>query len=200
MAENEHSAEDRTEAPTEKRRQQAREAGQLPVSRDLTMLASLGGAVLGAFVLAPAASRRMAVQSADLLTRVDQLRLEDGSVLSPQLFGVLLAAGMLLGAVALPAALCGVGCGLLQTQFHISGTPIKFQASRINPHAGLARILSSQNFLDFLKSCGRLAILCMLVWTALSHSLDEAIAAMGWDVRAMLPSPVSRSGILPAHC
>ena len=38
MSGNEHAAEDRTEAPTQKRLDQARDAGQLPISRDLTML------------------------------------------------------------------------------------------------------------------------------------------------------------------
>jgi flagellar biosynthetic protein FlhB len=188
MSGSEHAAEDRTEAPTQKRLDQARDAGQLPVSRDLTMLASLGGAAIGAVTMAPTLARRMAEQSAALLGLLDRVSLTDGTVLGGQISGVLVSAAMVVGAIALPAAACTIGCALIQTQFYVGGTPIRFQMSRISPGAGLARILSQRHLLDFLKSCGRLAVLSMLVWTVLGHTPVSALAVISTDVRWLLPT------------
>lgn len=186
MAEQE-AAEDRTEAPTARRLEQAREAGQLPVSRDLTMLASLGGAALGGAALLPAASQRLAQACAGLLATLDQTHLDDGAALGGQLPAVLLAAALLVGVVALPAAACGIGSVLLQTQFYIGGAPIRFQFSRVSPRTNLARIVSRRHFLDFLKSCGRLGVLSALVWTVLRRGPGQALALAGEDVDWLLP-------------
>src|ERR1700761_8518678 len=104
MSGSESSAEDRTEAPTQRRLEQAREEGQLPVSRDLGTFASLGGAALGAVMLAPAAAHRTADQAAALLGLLDRIRVVDGTVLGGPVSGLVFAAAMLVGAVALPAA------------------------------------------------------------------------------------------------
>jgi flagellar biosynthetic protein FlhB len=186
VAGDEHGAEDRTEAPTQKRLDQARDAGQLPVSRDLTMLASLGGAALGIVELGPAAARRMAEQCAAFLGVLNQLRIEDATAMGGQVFQVLLSAVMLVCAIAVPAAVCSILSVLLQTKFYIGGAPIRFQASRISPMAGLARIFGMPHLLDFLKSCGRLVVLSLLVWSVLGRSMTDAIAATGSDVSQLL--------------
>lgn len=186
------AAEDRTEAPTERRLEQAREAGQLPVSRDLTMLASLGGALVGGVALLPAAAHRLAEACAGLLGTLDQMHVDSaalsgGSALGGQLPAVLLAAALLVATVALPAAACSMASVLLQTQFYIGGAPLSFKASRISPAAGLARILSWRHFLDFLKSCGRLGVLSALVWTVLGRGPGQAVALAGEGVDWLLP-------------
>ncbi len=183
MAEDDAAAEDKTEDATAKRQEQAREAGQLPVSRDLSMFASLGGAASGAVLFAPAATTLMARQGADLLATLDRVRL-DGA--GGQISGLLMAAGLLIASVAVPAALCYVLCTVLQTQFYIGGAPIRVQLSRISPLAGLGRILSAQHLQEFLKSCLRLAVLCALTWIILSHLPKLAIAVSGEDVGGLL--------------
>jgi flagellar biosynthesis protein FlhB len=188
MSGSDGSAEDRTEAPTQRRLEQAREEGRLPVSRDLGTLASLAGAAMGAVMLAPAMAHQLADQSAALLGLLGRIRVVDGSVLGEPVSGVVFAAAMLVASVALPAAVCGVACTLLQTQFYIGGAPIRFQLSRISPAAGLARMFSQRHLLDFLKSCGRLAILSALVWSTVGHSPSNAIAVLNGDLSRLLPT------------
>ncbi len=192
MSGSEHSAEDRTEAPTQRRLEQAREEGQLPVSRDLATLASLSGAALGALMFGPMMAERMAQQSAALLSVADRIRVTDGTGLDGPVTDVLFSAVMLFGAVAVPAAACAIGCTLLQTQFYIGGAPIRFQMSRISPASGLGRLLSQKHLLDFLKSCGRLAILCMLVWWAVGRTPDKVIAILNVDVAWLLPTAIEQ--------
>ncbi len=189
MADGEQAAEDRTEAPTERRIEQAREQGQLPISRDVTALASLMGAALGAAVLAPEAGRRLLHQSAGLLGVLD--RIGQGGTLSGFLGGpvleTLLSAALLVAAIAVPAALCSIGSVLLQTDFYVGGAPIRVQLSRISPVAGLARMFSWHHLLDFLKSCARLAVLCWLAWSMLGGGPIASLATLGADVVRLMP-------------
>ena len=188
MSGSESSAEDRTEAPTQRRLEQAREEGQLPVSRDLGTLASLAGAVLGGVMLAPSVAHHMADQAASLFGVLDRIRVVDGTVLGGPVSGVAFSAALLVGSVALPAAACGVICTLLQTQFYIGGAPIRFQFSRISPGAGIARLFSQRHFLDFLKSCGRIAIVSALIWSEVGHTPAAAIAIFNGDLSRLLPT------------
>lgn len=188
MSGSESSAEDRTEAPTQRRLEQAREQGQLPVSRDLGTLASLSGAALGAIMLAPAAAHRLADQSAALFDQLARVRVTDGTILGNPVSDVVFSAAMLLGSIALPALACGIASTLLQTQFYIGGAPIRFQMSRISPAAGMARLFSQRHLLDFLKSCGRLAILSALVWSVIGHSGPATVALFNADLSRLLPS------------
>jgi flagellar biosynthesis protein FlhB len=98
------------------------------------------------------------------------------------------------GAVALPATVCGVICTLLQTQFYIGSAPIRFQPSRISPAAGFARLFSQRHLLDFLKSCGRLAVLCLLLWAAIGHSPESALAVVNADMSRLLPFAFGQVG------
>lgn len=186
MAGDGHSAEDRTEDPTPKRLERARASGQIPVSRDLNMLAGLGGAAMAGMTIVPVMGRDLSERAAGFIGLLATMRLEDGGY-TGHLTGILRSAAVIVAAIALPAAACSIASALLQTQFYIGGTPIKFQVSRISPVAGLARILSKHNLLEFLKASGRLAILCMLAWSVLGHSPVNAIGVMKSDVGRLLP-------------
>lgn len=192
MAGEEHAAEDRTEAPTAKRLQQARDSGQLAVSRDMTMLASLGGGLLGAAMLAPALAGGLSEQCALLLSSFGRIRIDNAAAIGGAVAGIALSAAMLIGAVAIPAVAGSVGSVLLQTQFYIGGAPIRFQASRISPIAGMSRLFSSRHLLDFLKACARLVVVSMLVWSVLDRDALSAIGAIGWDVASLLPATGQR--------
>ncbi|MGI4951365.1 MAG: EscU/YscU/HrcU family type III secretion system export apparatus switch protein [Janthinobacterium lividum] len=177
------AAEDRTEAPTQRRLEQARDSGQLAVSRDLIMLASLLGAAAGCIAVAPGAGRRLTVQAADLIASSGRI---DLGGLPGQLGNVLLPAALLVGGIAVPAAACAILCGLMQTGFYLAKTPIKIEASRLSPMAGMGRLLSRQHLLDFLKSLLRLTVLGLLAWSVLAGRTHEGVAAMGADAVQIL--------------
>ena len=139
-------------------------------------------------MILPVLAQRMEHQSAAWLGQLDRLQVARGAGVLGPVSQLLLSAAMLVAAVALPAALCGAGCTLLQTQFYVGGAPIHFQASRISPAAGLARIFSQRHLLDFLKSCGRLAILAILVWIAVGHTPERVVASINVDVARLLPA------------
>ena len=185
------SADDATEAPTAKRLLEAREAGDLPVSRDVAILAGLAGGVFGASVLMPPAIRRLGDQMADFLASVDRIHLTgahtDGTVLR-----LLVSALTVILAVAGPAIAGTIGAFLLQTGFYVGGTPIHFTPGRINPGAGLGRLLSKQNLMEFLKACGRLLLLVGVIWSVLGHNPFAGVTAAQQGVSAILPTTLAR--------
>lgn len=185
------AAEDRTEAPTQKRLDQARESGQLAVSRDLTMLASFVGAAVGCVSVAPGAGRQLTLHLADLIGMAGQL---DVDTLPGLLGDVLLPAALLVGGIGLPAAGCAILCNMMQTGFYVANVPIKFQVSRISPMAGLGRLLSKQHLMDFLKSVMRLAMLSLLAWSVLGGKTGEGAATMSADAIRILTGAGSQIG------
>ncbi|MBC7801105.1 MAG: EscU/YscU/HrcU family type III secretion system export apparatus switch protein, partial [Gemmatimonadaceae bacterium] len=187
MADDDHSAEDKTEPATAQRLEKARESGQLPVSKDVTMLGSLVGASIGFVALVPGLIRRTAEQSADVLGLMHRVQLDSGMLGAP-VQAVLLSGALTIAAVALPAAAGSIAAGLLQTQFFVGGAPIQFKPSHISPGAGFSRIVSNQNLLNFLKSCGRLAVLCLIAWPVLDRSPVQAIAVIGSDLGWLAPA------------
>ena len=152
------------------------------------MLAALGGTLLGGMLIAPLASQRLAAHAADLLSMLDRVHVDEGSMFGENLSGVLLSAALLVGGVAVPGAACAVLGVLLQTGFYIGSSPIQCKPERLSPTAGLSRLLSRQHLLDFLKSLARLGVLSMLAWSVFARRPADAIAAVEFDAAGLLVS------------
>jgi flagellar biosynthetic protein FlhB len=148
-----HDRDQRTEAPTPKRLQDARERGEVPRSRELTgaavMLAGstallmLGGDLAGRLgaVMRGALTADVlhgdAPQPTELL---GQALLDTGIALAPFLGAVTLAA------VAAPALLGG---------WVVSGKALVPNAGRLNPLAGLGRMFGTTGLAELLKSLAK---------------------------------------------
>ena len=148
MAEEEFQ-EDKTLDPTERRLQKAREEGQFAQSRDLTTLLLLLTFLLFIFSAGPILVQQMVVMVRDGLTFGNPDRWADGvmtwlggSVL--RLIGTLalLIVPVILVAIFAPLSLSG-----LRPVF-----AFKFNASRMDPIKGIARIFSLPTAVELLKT------------------------------------------------
>jgi flagellar biosynthesis protein FlhB len=170
MADAEGAGGDRTEAPTARRLQRARESGQAPISQELAGLAVLGAGTLMLGVAAPAATGHLARQLAVFFTHL---------TMSPQM-AVRLAADAALGTIlpVMGAALfCGAAAVLLQTGFLISAAPLQPDFGRISPVAGLRRLISFQSAIEAGKSIIKLAVTLAALWHVLTGDLPQLMAA-----------------------
>jgi len=179
--------EDRTEAATPRRLQRAREAGQVPLSRELSSLAGLAGASLALLMLGAYAATDLARRMVPFLGRPLTIDLSGGvaGVWHDVAIAVLRAAGpMSFAAVAAAAAAV-----LVQTGALINLTPLIPQASRISPRAGLRRLFGADGLMESLKSVAKIGVL---------------VALAGWvlrgDLRALLASPFADAATLAARC
>ncbi|HEY5299117.1 MAG TPA: EscU/YscU/HrcU family type III secretion system export apparatus switch protein [Acetobacteraceae bacterium] len=181
MAEASASGEGRTEAPTPRRLQRAREAGEVAVSHELVAFASLAAAALSLIWLAPASGRRLL----DLLRGLLEHAAAEG--VSPRagahlaMLTLLSAAGPIL---ALGAA-AGAAAVLVQTGFQLSLAPLRPQLSRISPAAGVRRLLGLDNLVEAGRSLVKLSITGFVAWHEIALDLPRLAAAPFQDFAAL---------------
>jgi len=181
MAEDDQSGEDRTEAPTPRRLEQARQRGQAAVSAEVPSAAALIGATLGFALLLPWALRGLVRDLA--LPLAEPLALSALPALAGRLGG---AAVLVLASLALPAALLALGAGLTQTGFLVSAAGLKPQLSRLSPRAGLRRIASAEALVGHLRTLLKLGALGLAAWLALAPLGAMLAPSARWSAAGLL--------------
>ena len=157
---------ERTEKPSAKRLKDARERGQVAVSRDVSMalgsLASTGVLVAaGSFFL-----QRLAATVTDTLSHFGDAPLREmkGEDLVPLVMSGGMIVALTAGPIALAAAATGVLSSVLQSGFNVSTSPLTPNFSRLSPANGFKKLAPSRAGLDTLKAIITASILSVLAW------------------------------------
>ena len=167
---------ERKEPATPRRRQMARDKGQVALSQDLTSAAGFFAAVLAlrysfGFVSKFIISRSEAIWSAPLPgeTSIGWAMAVLRSVFSYALIGTLPVAGA--------ALLLGIGSSVIQggVQFHLNLIAPDF--GRLNPIRGLTRLFSRRALADCFRSLLKVGLVAMLTWKAL-RALLPAVSSL----------------------
>lgn len=164
--------EERTEPATPKRRQEAREKGQVAKSVDLgtalVLLASAGVLYFtGGWLVAGVRETMVAAFSGSWLSG-------DFTVSTvAQLFQNLTwRVALLVMPVSLAAAAVGLLAQLVQVGFLFTGYPLQPQLERINPLAGLRRIFSRRALVELLKALLKVLVIGGIAYRYLRGSFD----------------------------
>ena len=173
MAEAPDAAEGRTEAPTARRLQRARDAGEVAVSRELVVLASLGAATLSLVWLAPASGRDLLGLFRALLEHAAAEDVAPRAAAHLAMLTLLRAAGPMLAL----ALLAGAAAVLVQTGFLLSLAPLRPRLSRISPAAGVRRLLGLDSLVEAGRSLAKLSIIGFVAWHGLAQDLPRLAAA-----------------------
>lgn len=164
---------DRTHAATPRRLQQARDEGNLAVSREAAVLAGLVGAAIVLSQAVPAAAGQLTARLAVFLGRLDTLSANSPAEIMPAIRLACLA-GMVMAAPFLAAALvAGVAPALLQTGFLLNLKALQPDIARVNPLAGLRRLLGLDSLVEAVKSVLKIAVLWAVVWMVVSGELKR---------------------------
>lgn len=183
------SAQDRNLPATAKRRQRAREDGQVPRSKDLGHFTALaaGGALL--MVLAhPLASWAQGVLDAGL--RFDRER-----AVNPQAMGELfwlLAIKALLLVIPMGLVMIGVGMAttILSGGWNLSFKPLHPDFGKFNPIAGMGRLFNKQHIIDVAK----MSLLAGAIGTVGYQYLKSQFMGMVSLMAVPLPSAIAQMG------
>lgn len=161
---------ERTEQATPRRRQDAREKGQVAKSTDLTVAISL----LGAVVLLHLGGRTLLTALA-LVTRKRLDSMADGA-LSAQSLRLIYGQGI--GAILSAAAPIFFGMvvvtlagTLVQTGIIWTSEPLKLDLSRLDPVSGLGKIVSKKGFVRLLSSIFKVVVIGVIAWVTISSKL-----------------------------
>jgi flagellar biosynthetic protein FlhB len=164
---------DRSEAPTPRRLEQAREKGQAALSREAAGFAALLGASLAAFLALPPLGMDLLLAMRALLARGHEVSMADGAA---ALFPLAL---LLIAPVAAAAAIGAVLATLVQTRGMVSATPLAPRLDKINPWSGLKRLFGAESAAEFVRSLLKLALVGVALWFAIGDPAQFQAALHG---------------------
>jgi flagellar biosynthetic protein FlhB len=141
---------DNTEKATGRKRQQAREKGQVARSRDLVSMASTGGILLVITFWGGSAFAHLASVLRGFLT------LRYGTEISSVMRTAGIETAFLLLPFLLAAAVLAIAANLVQGGLVIK--PFELQPSRINPLEGAKRIFSAKGIVELAKNLVKLSV------------------------------------------
>ncbi len=169
--------EDRTEAASQKRLDQAREEGRVAISREVPHLVGLGAATLMLVMLGPQLGRRVIALERFPL-RLDSFdAAQTGPVLRQAMLAGLLVCGPLVAAVLV----AGVSATLLQTGLVLNTKALMPDLARLDPRRGLKRVAGKDSLVQAARSVTKLAILAWICWHAILGELPALSHAQFWS-------------------
>lgn len=184
----EEAAQERTESPTQKRLVKAHDEGQVPKSTELSAAAVvLGGAVALAYFGGTSIGKAMSDLLHDTtrqLVSAPMSELDATAILRNLARVTMLALAPFFLAIAVPA----IFVNAVQARGVLSLKPITPDLARINPGAGLKRLLSGQSVFTLLKSVAKVVIIGLVGWMAMSAAWPGIISLSGADTSLVIPA------------
>ena len=180
-----NDAASKTEEPTSRKLDQARERGEVVKTQDLATMASLAGAATVVALGGGYLSRNLVTALTPFLASPDTMSLEgNGGVQIMRT--ALMAAAQVIGAVVLAACAAGVAGNLVQTGFVFTPERLAFDPQKFSPVAGFKRIFGLDGFMQFAKSLLKVCLTGLLAWWVLNPHIREMENLAGMDPVAML--------------
>ena len=171
--------EDRTEAPSARRLQTAREGGQVAISRELQSLTALGCALTAMAMTGPGQTARFVAAMRHLIGSVGGIDVSAGAaaiVREALMLGLGLA-----GPPVLAAALGVAGITLLQTGFLLRPAGLMPQFNRVNPARGLKKIVGGDNLIETLKALVKLLAFVLALRHVAEGLWPVFLSSTAWD-------------------
>jgi flagellar biosynthetic protein FlhB len=169
----EQEGQEKTEVPTEKKRRESREEGQVAFSKELSSAALLAGIVLTLVATSPIildAMRQLMSQIFRDLAQSEELSIDSIFTLSGEIFYIILPAFAPFAAVII---FVGIFASVLQVGVLITFKAISPKFNKISPLTGLKRLFSSQSLADFLKSMAKLIIVGFVGYLTYIEKITE---------------------------
>lgn len=179
------SEQEKTEAPTQRRRDDAAKDGKVPRSQELTAAVLLLTSALALNATGPALARAMR----DVMSTGLAFSAVVGSDV-PGVVGLLRQMGWkaLGGLGAFLAAMTGasLAIGAVQARGVMSIKPILPDFNRLNPAQNVTRVVGTQGLAELVKSLLKLAIVSWAVWHVLAPAWPAIVTLGEQPPRAML--------------
>ncbi|WP_221799253.1 flagellar biosynthesis protein FlhB [Oceanobacter mangrovi] len=185
----EETGQEKTEEPTSRRLDKAREEGQIPRSRELNTTAVLLLGALGLLALGPFLSSQIAAV-ANLGFQIDRDSVFDTSTMGRNLLVSLQAAALGLApwlGLMLLAALAGpLGVG----GWMFSSKAIEPKFNRLDPLAGLKRMFSVNSLVELVKAWAKVLVVGLAAWLVLAYYFPAVLSLLQMPVEGAIAGSV----------
>jgi flagellar biosynthetic protein FlhB len=185
---------ERTEKATGRRREQARNKGQVAKSQEVSGAALLlvGMSVLvlsgGHFVRVLGRNTSYLLSESHILGPTNTWGVRE--LLSANLEVLAAALGPLLGAILI----AGFAGNVIQVGFHASAEALAFKTEKLNPIEGMKKFFRKTMAFELLKNCLKIALIGLLAWWTIKGLMGQLVGT------AVLPLPevlaVGKSGFV----
>lgn len=177
---------ERTELPSQRRLDQAREKGQVARSRELSTFAVLlaGGATL--WFMGASLTQHM-VESLRAGLTLDKELAFNTQLIVPRLYDLALDALITFSPLLLAVMLAAAFSPLLLNGWLFSVAALQPQFSRMNPMSGIARMFSMSSLVELSKALGKSILVGGVAVWVIWHNKDVVMALSTQSVSASIP-------------
>lgn len=168
------SSQDRTEQPTERRKQESRKKGQVPRSKELNTTLSLLVGAVALLVLGGTISTEFITLFESSLSFSREV-VYDKDMIPVRLVGLILSSVLILTpffAVLVVGAFAGP---LLMGGWSFSVSAMAFKIDKLNPGKGIKRVFSAKGLVELLKTLFKFVVLSVTTIFLFNLLLDEIL-------------------------
>ena len=181
---------EKTEAPTPRRRDEARAKGQgIGRSHEFSMGLTLGVGTLALSSLLPGMASSLVSRTQAAILTMDP-RASDSRLLA-ETGGAIVSVMMLTLPLAVLVMVAGVAGNLVSGGLVFSYRAIRFDMSRINPLAGMKRMADRQAMVRLGLASAKLGILGIISWQVVGSRIPAIVGTEGSDISAIAGSCLS---------
>jgi flagellar biosynthetic protein FlhB len=165
---------ERTEPPSARRIEQAREDGDVPRSRELSTCTVLMAAALGIWFMGGAVTRQMESMLVSVLA-LDRASIYDPNLLIVRIGGNIGQLLMVFAPFAVLLMLAALASPLLIGGWLFSVTALQPNFGKLNPISGLGNMLSVRALVELFKAIGKATLVGTVAWMVMSHQIDAML-------------------------
>ncbi len=174
MAEGEDKSQ-KTEQPTDRKLQKAKEEGDVPKSQEISGWFTLAAGLAVFAFMAPGVSGDLAEILTAFLARPHEMSMDVGSALQ-----LAAATGMrlvaVLGLAFLALMVAAIAGNLVQTGLLFTPKKIAPKLDKLNPVEGVKRMFGPQGWMNFFKGVGKMALVAGAIFIVLWPRRDDLVA------------------------
>ncbi|MBL8831066.1 MAG: flagellar biosynthesis protein FlhB [Rhodospirillales bacterium] len=172
MAEEAEDESSKTEEPTGKRLEEAREKGQVAATRELNHWMMFMGLTLGFSFLGTYMWRGLTGAMVPFLERPHEFTFEGGGLQQVIAFALISPVKAILPLLVV-LMIAAAAAQLLQNGFLVSAQPLIPKFSKISPTTGFKRMFSFNSVFEFLKGLIKITIVGTVCWYTLKGEADD---------------------------
>ncbi len=186
---------ERTEAPSQRRLEQAREEGQVPRSREVNTFALLGAAGVGIWVGSEALRNSFSGLVRSGLT-IPRESIADPSAMIQRLFAVSLDALMAIAPILALLFIVAFVSPLMISGWLVSSKALTPNFSRLNPLSGIKNMFSAHALAELAKAIGKVVLIGgVAAWVILGQT-----STMMGLAHEPLPAAIAHGSSILAWC
>ena len=170
----EQSFQEKTEQATPKKREEARKKGQVAKSKELSSIAVLAAATVYLFFQAETQMHKISHFLKRTFLDIPAVASEELPLVEYTSHSVISILQFSLP-IMLVLVVVAFMANILQTGFVLSVDPLTPKASKLDPVAGLKRILSKRSLVELAKSIGKLVIVGWAAGSTLKGAFDRLV-------------------------